>query len=218
MSTLSDIEVLPQDERPARRDGKCFYCYEPLRGRHRVNCAVLAQTVVIRYVVTVTTDIWAGVDKEMWESSWDPEEGCDDLLEAALRFADGEDDVHVTAEWVTTTDAPLHRGADPEPIDGVYAVVCEIANRRCREGINPICASRFPDERHRWCEPCLAGEALLRQMEEDMGGDDVSPKRIQLKRTKGWRSHQAIAWPARADGATRSTGRLPGIRVGFTTA
>lgn len=45
--------VRAEDERPARRDGTCFYCRQPLGALHKPTCVIVSKTVVIRVVTDV---------------------------------------------------------------------------------------------------------------------------------------------------------------------
>jgi len=72
--TKTDI-VRPQDERPARRDGTCFYCSAVIGASHKDGCVVTSKSVVIRatldVVVSVPRDWNEGmIEFKFCESSW----------------------------------------------------------------------------------------------------------------------------------------------------
>ena len=56
--------VKPDDVRPARPDGTCFYCRIPLGGEHEMGCVIRRKTVVVdvtmRLVIRVPEDWDAG--------------------------------------------------------------------------------------------------------------------------------------------------------------
>ena len=67
--------VRPQDERPARPDGTCFYCQVPIGELHKKDCVCRSKTCVvdfnIRMVVSVP-EFWDAeqIDFHYNESSW----------------------------------------------------------------------------------------------------------------------------------------------------
>lgn len=70
-------EVEPQDERPARPDGTCFYCHSPIGGRHKEMCVIPSRKVVVRFSIDIemTEPLAEGYDDD-WvkrhytNSSW----------------------------------------------------------------------------------------------------------------------------------------------------
>lgn len=68
-------KVKPDDVRPARPDGTCFYCRVPLGGEHNKGCVIRTKTIVqdftIRLVLRVPED-WdaAMIDFHKNDSSW----------------------------------------------------------------------------------------------------------------------------------------------------
>lgn len=87
--------VKPADERPARRDGTCFYCSEPIGARHSPTCVIPSKTVVVdvtfRMVRLVPAD-WNGHDVEFLlnDSSSCSSNVLNDLLDVSKRHR--EDD------------------------------------------------------------------------------------------------------------------------------
>lgn len=68
-------KVTEDDERPARPDGTCFYCKEPIGNEHKPDCVVRSRTVVIRFMVDVVVSVpenWDKTDIEFMynEGSW----------------------------------------------------------------------------------------------------------------------------------------------------
>lgn len=45
---IGNFTVEPEDERPARSDGTCFYCAEPIGGRHRPGCIIPDRVARVR--------------------------------------------------------------------------------------------------------------------------------------------------------------------------
>ncbi len=45
--------VIEQDVRPARQDGTCFYCSQPLGHVHNIGCVILQRSVVIEFKIRV---------------------------------------------------------------------------------------------------------------------------------------------------------------------
>jgi hypothetical protein len=67
--------VKASDERPARRDGACFYCRAPLGGVHWAGCVIRSRTVVCEFRVTLVRGVPEDWDERMVEfhmndSSW----------------------------------------------------------------------------------------------------------------------------------------------------
>jgi hypothetical protein len=46
-------KVKKSDERPARMDGTCFYCREPIGGTHKPGCVCRTRSVVLEYRIQV---------------------------------------------------------------------------------------------------------------------------------------------------------------------
>lgn len=67
--------VKPSDIRPARPDGKCFYCYQPLGSKHKKDCVILERTVTVAFTVTIpwrTVRSWSDGETEshLNDSGW----------------------------------------------------------------------------------------------------------------------------------------------------
>lgn len=73
--------VKPDDVRPARPDGTCFYCGMPIGDRHKDDCVIPKKSVIVDVTIRLpllVPDFW---DKEqiefhMNESSW----CCDNFI------------------------------------------------------------------------------------------------------------------------------------------
>lgn len=71
----STFIVRPQDERPARRDGTCFYCREPIGSMHKEDCVIRRKTCVVDFTIRMVVSVPEDWDEEMInfrynESSW----------------------------------------------------------------------------------------------------------------------------------------------------
>lgn len=74
--------VKPNDERPARPDGTCFYCGEPIGGRHKSDCVIPSKSVILDFTIRLPILVPISWDKDRIEfryndSSW----CCDNLLD-----------------------------------------------------------------------------------------------------------------------------------------
>ena len=78
-----DTWVVKEDDvRPARPDGTCFYCREPLGGRHKDDCVIPKKSVMVDFSIRLPVLVPVSWDKEQIEfhyneSSW----CCDNLLD-----------------------------------------------------------------------------------------------------------------------------------------
>lgn len=105
--------VRPQDERPARPDGTCFYCREPIGELHKEDCVCRSKTCVvdfnIRMVVSVP-ELWDAeqINFHYNESSW-----CADSL---LNLIEGRRK-QVSACLCNITSAEFVRDATEEDED-----------------------------------------------------------------------------------------------------
>lgn len=52
----SDL-VKDDDVRPARRDGTCFYCRQPIGAKHNEDCVILRRTVVVEANLSIPVKI-----------------------------------------------------------------------------------------------------------------------------------------------------------------
>ena len=67
--------VKPEDERPARKDGTCYYCRTAIGSHHKPGCVIRTRTVVCEFTVTLTRSVPEDWDQYMIEfhmndSSW----------------------------------------------------------------------------------------------------------------------------------------------------
>lgn len=76
--------VRPEDERPARPDGTCFYCSAPMGGTHKEGCVVRSKSVVIRAIVEAVVDVPADWDEHMIEFHRNESSWCADNFWARL--------------------------------------------------------------------------------------------------------------------------------------
>lgn len=57
MSRWSSQKVLPEDERPARKDGTCFYCLQPIGQYHAYECVIPVKKVLVKYQFTLEEEV-----------------------------------------------------------------------------------------------------------------------------------------------------------------
>lgn len=94
--------VRPEDERPARRDGTCFYCSQPIGGRHNPDCVIVSKTIVVKATIDLVVSVprnWTPehIDFHYNESSW----CADNLFVAIGKWAserDEDDEVTLVGE------------------------------------------------------------------------------------------------------------------------
>lgn len=72
--------VKPEDERPARRDGTCFYCHQPIGSRHKEDCVIPRKTCVVDFTIRLVTSEPAHWPKEMIEGHYNLGSWCCDNL------------------------------------------------------------------------------------------------------------------------------------------
>ena len=70
-----DHPVKPDDVRPARQDGTCFYCRVPLGKQHNVGCVLRYKTIVVEVTMRLVRRVPEDWDANMIEfhmndSSW----------------------------------------------------------------------------------------------------------------------------------------------------
>lgn len=71
-------------QRPARKDGTCFYCSAPIGAEHKADCVLVSKTVRVRLLLEYDVHVpafWDAADVEFHrnDSSW-----CRDSLIAEL--------------------------------------------------------------------------------------------------------------------------------------
>jgi len=84
--------VRPEDERPARRDGTCYYCHEPVGGRHDAECVIPQKEAEVTFQVRLRLSVPDAWDSERVlfyynESSWCAD-NLADLIEDARQAYD----------------------------------------------------------------------------------------------------------------------------------
>ena len=107
--------VKPDDERPARPDGRCFYCCEPIGGRHKHDCVIPQKSVMIDFTIRLPILVPASWDKEQIEfcyneSSW----CCDNLLNYISAWQDNTGNClcgAVTAKYVSDANEDEDKNA-----------------------------------------------------------------------------------------------------------
>ena len=55
--TTTDDPVKPDDVRPARQDGTCFYCRAPLGSQHEAGCVIRRKTVVVDITMRLVREV-----------------------------------------------------------------------------------------------------------------------------------------------------------------
>ena len=79
--------VLPDAERPARMDGTCFYCREPVGGHHRYECVLNNRPVRIRMTFEWDAVHPISSTKEQIEFGYNEGTWCADNIYAVLEAA-----------------------------------------------------------------------------------------------------------------------------------
>ena len=72
--------VIDDDVRPARRDGTCFYCRQPLGHQHNIGCVVLNKSVVMEFKLRVIIAVLRDWDKDNVEFRYNESTRCADNL------------------------------------------------------------------------------------------------------------------------------------------
>lgn len=72
--------VKPDDERPARPDGTCFYCREPIGGKHKYCCVIPQKSVMVDFTIRLPVLVPASWDKDQIESLYNESSWCCDNL------------------------------------------------------------------------------------------------------------------------------------------
>lgn len=84
--------VKRSDERPARQDGTCFYCREPMGGQHKPECVIVAKSVVLQMTIDVIVDVPRHWDASTIEFKYEGSSWCaDNLLRELGEWADRDD-------------------------------------------------------------------------------------------------------------------------------
>ena len=68
--------VKASDERPARRDGTCFYCSQPLGSEHQAGCVILSRTVVVKFEIEAVVSVPRDWDQSMVEFKYNDGTWC----------------------------------------------------------------------------------------------------------------------------------------------
>lgn len=80
MERLDTWVVTKDDERPARQDGTCFYCHEPIGGRHKPDCVIPEKSVLMNFTITLPVIVPVSWDKDMIEHYYNLGSWCGDNL------------------------------------------------------------------------------------------------------------------------------------------
>lgn len=86
--------VEPQDERPARPDGRCFYCDEPIGGKHKKTCVIPSRIVRVKFSVEVevTAPLAEGFDDDWVNHHYNESSWCGSNLISLLEQVEQESD------------------------------------------------------------------------------------------------------------------------------
>ena len=76
---LSDFLVKPECLRPGYED-VCYYCSQPLGGRHKVGCVLLRRRIIVRVSVDVVEMVPADWDVEMIDFRFNKSGWCVDNI------------------------------------------------------------------------------------------------------------------------------------------
>lgn len=72
--------VKSSDERPARRDGTCFYCSQPIGSPHKEDCVVPQKTCVVDFTIRMVVSEPAHWSQEDIERHYNMGSWCSDNL------------------------------------------------------------------------------------------------------------------------------------------
>lgn len=84
--------VKPSDERPARMDGKCFYCSQLIGAQHKPDCVIVSKSVTVRLVLDLVIVVPRHWDKDDIEFARNDGSWCKNNLLRDL------------GDWVDRTD------------------------------------------------------------------------------------------------------------------
>lgn len=76
----STTVVRPEDERPARRDGTCFYCQEPIGSLHQKSCVVPQKTVILEVKIEMPLEVPAFWSEKDIDYFFNESSSCSDNL------------------------------------------------------------------------------------------------------------------------------------------
>lgn len=68
--------VTTEDERPARKDGTCFYCAVPIGGEHKQDCVIRERTIVCDIKIRMVRKVPEDWDVHMIEFSMNDSSSC----------------------------------------------------------------------------------------------------------------------------------------------
>jgi len=91
-------------ERPARMDGTCFYCRQPVGGLHVPNCVAFKRRVRVRAVIEYEIDVPASWSKEQIEFHRNEGSWCADNMIDEISAIGGEDGCLCAAVQFTYLD------------------------------------------------------------------------------------------------------------------
>lgn len=84
--------VIPQDVRPARPDGTCFYCSKPLGSEHQEGCVIRTKTVVVDVTFRIVREVPEDWEPSMIEFHMNESSSCADNLFADIDAVADRDD------------------------------------------------------------------------------------------------------------------------------
>lgn len=72
--------VRPQDERPGRRDGTCFYCKAPIGSPHKDGCVIRTKTCVVDFTIRMVVPVPENWDEAQIDYHYNDGTWCADNL------------------------------------------------------------------------------------------------------------------------------------------
>ena len=86
----TDWPVTEDAVRPARLDGTCFYCYEPLGGQHKAECVMRTRTVMVEVIFQIMREVPEHWDEDNIEFGLNESSWCFDNILEDLQPGNGE--------------------------------------------------------------------------------------------------------------------------------
>lgn len=84
--------VIPDDERPIRRDGTCTYCSAKMGTEHNEGCVILSRTIVVRMEIDVVVDVPRHWTKDDVDSFYNEGSRCsDNMIQDLIDWIDIDD-------------------------------------------------------------------------------------------------------------------------------
>lgn len=100
MNKSESYIVKKSDERPARMDGTCFYCREPIGGIHKEGCVIRSKSVLMKYTITICRKVPEDWDKKMIEFHDNENTWCkNNLLDDLQNFLKKHEQTDGDSSW-----------------------------------------------------------------------------------------------------------------------